>query len=114
MSVCSPCFDSSITVDDCFTTIEFGVVEPNTEYQIDIKHNATSRVQSYQTTSDANGMLQIFRADFSFDPNQCYTISLRNCATFLICEVEYTCISFCVSKTDLSDTFINLLECVEC
>jgi hypothetical protein len=99
MSVCSPCFDSGIIVDQCASGITFGVVTPETGYHVNIKHNATGRIQSFPVESDESGMI---------------TISLMSCDSFTICEQEYTCISFSVvnSNIDPGDTgVINLIEC---
>jgi hypothetical protein len=49
---------------------------------------------------------------------QGYTISLQqDCSKFVICEVEYDCISFSVVNTDADPEeigIINLLQCIEC
>ena len=112
MSVCSPCFDSGIIVDQCASGITFGVVTPDTGYQVNIRHNATNRIQSFPVTSDESGMITI--SQIKIDPLQGYTISLMSCENFTICEQEYTCISFSVvnSNIDPGDTgVINLIEC---
>ena len=112
MSVCSPCFDSGIIVDQCASGITFGVVAPETGYQVNIKHNATGRIQSFPVESDGDGMITI--SEIKIDPLQGYTISLMSCDSFTICEQEYTCISFSVvnSNIDPGDTgVINLIEC---
>ena len=113
MSVCSPCFDSGIIVDQCASGITFGVVAPETGYQVNIKHNATGRIQSFPVESDVDGMITI--SEIKIDPLQGYTISLMSCDSFTICEQEYTCISFSVvnSNIDPGDTgVINLIDCV--
>ena len=113
MSVCSPCFDSGIIVDQCASGITFGVVAPETGYQVNIKHNATGRIQSFPVESDVDGMITI--SGVKIDPLQGYTISLMSCDIFTICEQEYTCISFSVvnSNIDPGDTgVINLIDCV--
>lgn len=115
MSVCSPCFDSGIIVDHCASGITFGYVTPSTGYQVNIRHNATNRIQSFPTESDATGMLTI--SGIKIDPLQGYTITLMSCEKFVICEQEYDCISFSVvnSNIDPSETgVINLLDCIEC
>lgn len=112
MSVCSPCYDSGIIVDQCASGITFGVVTPDTGYQVNIRHNATNRIQSFPVTSDESGMITISGA--KIDALQGYTISLMSCENFTICEQEYTCISFSVvnSNIDPGDTgVINLIEC---
>jgi TPP-dependent indolepyruvate ferredoxin oxidoreductase alpha subunit len=49
------------------------------------------------------------------DALQGYTIGLKNCEKFTICEVEYDCISFSVVNMDVDEPeTINLLECVSC
>jgi len=113
MSVCSPCFDSGISVAACNAGIAFGVVTPETEYAVLITHNATKRVQSFVAESDVDGIITIVGA--KVDALQGYTISLKNCDKFTICEVEYDCIAFSVVNmdTDVAET-INLLECVSC
>jgi len=113
MSVCSPCFDSGISVAACNAGIAFGVVTPETEYSVTITHNATKRVQSFVVESDVDGIITIVGA--KIDALQGYTIRLDGCAKFTICEVEYDCISFSVVNmdTDVAET-INLLECLEC
>ncbi len=113
MSVCSPCFDSGIIVDQCASAITFGVVTPDTGYQVNIRHNATNRIQSFPVTSDASGMITISGA--KIDALQGYTISLMSCDKFTICEQEYDCISFSVvnSNIDPEDAgTINLIDCV--
>jgi hypothetical protein len=115
MSVCSPCYDSGIILDQCASGITFGVVEPETSYQVNIKHNATGRIQSFPVSSDESGMITI--SGVKMDALQGYTISLQGCDdTFTICEQQYTCISFSVvnSNIDPGDTgVINLIDC-EC
>jgi TPP-dependent indolepyruvate ferredoxin oxidoreductase alpha subunit len=112
MSVCSPCFDSGISVAACNAGISFGVVSPETEYSVTITHNATKKVQSFVAESDVDGILTIIGA--KIDALQGYTIALKNCEKFTICEVEYNCISFSVVNTDEEPEVINLLECLEC
>jgi TPP-dependent indolepyruvate ferredoxin oxidoreductase alpha subunit len=112
MSVCSPCFDSGISVAACNAGISFGVVSPETEYSVTITHNATKKVQSFVAESDVDGILTIIGA--KIDALQGYTIALKNCEKFTICEVEYDCISFSVVNTDEEPEVINLLECVSC
>jgi TPP-dependent indolepyruvate ferredoxin oxidoreductase alpha subunit len=112
MSVCSPCFDSGISVAACNAGIAFGVVTPETEYTVTITHNATKKVQSFVVESDVDGILSIEGA--KIDALQGYTIGLKNCEKFTICEVEYDCISFSVVNTDEEPEVINLLECVSC
>jgi TPP-dependent indolepyruvate ferredoxin oxidoreductase alpha subunit len=112
MSVCSPCFDSGISVAACNAGIAFGVVSPETEYSVTITHNATKKVQSFVAESDVDGILTIIGA--KIDALQGYTIALKNCEKFTICEVEYDCISFSVVNTDEEPEVINLLECVSC
>jgi len=70
-------------------------------------------VQSFTATSDEQGIITIIGA--KVDAMQGYTISLKNCDKFTICEVEYDCIAFSVVNmdTDVAET-INLLECVSC
>lgn len=113
MSVCSPCFDSGIIVDHCASGITFGTVTPDTPYQVNIRHNATNRVQSFTVESDLTGMLTISGA--KIDPLQGYTISLMSCENFVICEQEYTCISFSVVNSNIDPSelgIINLIDCV--
>ena len=113
MSVCSPCFDSGIIVDQCASAITFGVVTPETSYQVNIRHNATNRIQSFPVESGVDGMITIVGA--KIDALQGYTISLMSCDKFTICEQEYDCISFSVvnSNIDPEDTgTINLIDCV--
>jgi hypothetical protein len=113
MSVCSPCFDSGISVAACHAGISFGLVAPETEYTVLITHNATKRVQSFTATSDIDGIITIIGA--KVDALQGYTITLSSCDKFTICEVEYDCISFSVVNMDTEELeTINLLECVEC
>ena len=113
MSVCSPCFDSGISVAACHAGISFGIVTPETEYTVLITHNATKRVQSFTATSDIDGIITIIGA--KVDALQGYTISLKNCDKFTICEVEYDCIAFSVVNMDIEEPeTINLLECLEC
>lgn len=116
MSVCTACFDSGIIVDYCNEGITFGVVEAEATYVVDIKHNATGKVQTfYNSESDVDGMLTIVGA--KIDPLQGYTITLRGCEVFTICEIEYSCITFSVvnSNADAEDVgVINLIDCIEC
>jgi len=113
MSVCSPCFDSGISVAACNAGIAFGVVTPETEYAVLITHNATKRVQSFTATSDEQGIITIIGA--KIDAMQGYTIALQGCYKFTICEVEYDCIAFKVANIDTDEPeTINLLECVSC
>jgi len=69
-------------------------------------------VQSFVAESDVDGILTIVGA--KIDALQGYTIGLKNCEKFTICEVEYDCISFSVVNTDEEPEVINLLECVSC
>lgn len=116
MSVCTACFDSGIIVDYCNEGITFGVVAAEATYVVDIKHNATGKVQTfYNSESDVDGMLTIVGA--KIDPLQGYTITLRGCEVFTICEIEYSCITFSVvnSNADAEDVgVINLIDCIEC
>jgi hypothetical protein len=116
MSVCTACFDSGIIVDYCNEGITFGVVDAEATYVVDIKHNATGKIQTfYNSESDVDGMLTIVGA--KIDPLQGYTITLRGCEVFTICEIEYTCITFSVvnSNADAEDVgVINLIDCIEC
>ena len=112
MSVCSPCFDSGISVAGCNGGIQFGYVTPEETYTITITHNATKRMQTFIATSELDGTLMIEGA--KIDALQGYTIRLDGCAKFTICEVEYDCISFSVVNTDEEPEVINLLECLDC
>ena len=113
MSVCSPCFDSGISVAACNAGIAFGVVPAGANYVVKITHNATRRIQTFSVESDGDGIITIIGA--KIDPLQGYTISLQqDCSKFLICDVEYDCISFSVVNTDSEPEVINLLECLEC
>jgi hypothetical protein len=113
MSVCTPCFDSGISVAACHAGISFGVVTPETEYTVTIKHNATNRIQTFTATSDIDGIITIVGA--KVDALQGYTIGLQSCDKFTICEQEYDCISFSVVNQDVDEPqTINLLECFEC
>jgi hypothetical protein len=116
MSVCSPCFDSGISVASCHAGISFGVVPADSNYFVTITHNATRRIQTFSVESDVDGIITIVGA--KLDPLQGYTISLQqDCSKFVICEVEYDCISFSVVNTDADPEeigIINLLECIEC
>ena len=113
MSVCSPCFDSGISVAACHAGISFGLVTPETEYTVLITHNATKRVQSFTAESDVEGIITIIGA--KIDAMQGYTIALQGCDKFTICEAEYDCISFSVANMDIEGPeTINLLECVSC
>lgn len=115
MSVCSPCFDSGISVASCHAGISFGLVTPDTTYNVTIKHNATNRIQTFNVTSDEGGVITIVGA--KLDPLQGYTIALLHCDKFTICSTEYDCISFSVVNTDADPEelgIVNLLECIEC
>ena len=116
MSVCTACFDSGIIVDYCNEGITFGVVEAEATYVVDIKHNATGKIQTfYNSESDVDGMLTI--VGVKIDPLQGYTITLRGCEVFTICEIEYSCITFSVvnSNVDAEDVgVINLIDCIQC
>jgi len=113
MSVCTPCFDSGISVASCNAGIAFGIVTAETEYTVTIRHNATNRIQTFTATSDIDGVLTIVGA--KIDAMQGYTIGLLSCDKFLICETEYDCISFSVVNQDVEETeVINLLDCIEC
>jgi hypothetical protein len=115
MSVCSTCYDSGISLDYCNAGISFGYVTPETNYVVDIQHNATKKIQTFPVESDGDGIITL--PDVKVDPLQGYTITLRDCATFTICEQEYTCITFSVvnSTADPSDHgVIDLLECAPC
>jgi hypothetical protein len=115
MSVCSPCFDSGIQVAYCNGGIAFGFVEPETNYTITLKHNATNKLQAFNAESDIDGLLTITGA--KIDNGQGYTIELAGCNKFTICEVEYDCISFSVANIEIiseEPEVINLMECVEC
>jgi hypothetical protein len=115
MSVCSPCFDSGISVAACNGGIQFGYVTPEESYTITLTHNATKRMQTFIATSELDGTLMIEGA--KIDALQGYTIRLDGCGKFTICEVEYDCISFSVVNKDIvteEPAFVNLLECLEC
>ena len=113
MSVCSPCFDSGISVASCNAGISFGVVPAESNYIVTITHNATKRIQQFNAASDVDGIITIVGA--KLDPLQGYTIALH-CDKFTICGIEYDCISFSVVNTDADpeDLVINLLDCIEC
>jgi hypothetical protein len=115
MSVCSPCFNSGIQVAYCNGGIAFGFVEPETNYTITVKSNATNKLQVFNAESDIDGLLTITGA--KIDNGQGYTLELAGCNKFTICEVEYDCISFSVSNIEIiseEPEVINLMECVEC
>jgi hypothetical protein len=115
MSVCSPCFDSGIQVAYCNGGIAFGFVEPETNYTITLKHNATNKLQVFNAESDIDGLLTITGA--KIDNGQGYTLELAGCNKFTICEVEYDCISFSVANIEIitdDAPVINLMECIEC
>ena len=113
MSVCSPCFDSGISVAACNAGIAFGVVPAESNYVVRITHNATKKVQQFNVASDVDGIITIVSA--KIDALQGYTIALQGCEKFTICEVEYDCISFSVVNMDVEEPeTINLLECVDC
>lgn len=110
MSVCSACYDVGIIIDACLTSVTFGYVTPDTPLLIDVKHNATSKVQTFEAVSDATGLLTI--SGLKVDPLQGYTISIRTCQVFTICENEYSCITFAVSSTNYEpEETTNLLDC---
>lgn len=115
MSVCTPCFDSGIQVAYCNGGIAFGYVEPETAYTITLKHNATNKLQVFNVTSDIDGLLTI--ADAKIDNAQGYTLALGGCNKFMVCEIEYDCISFSVANIESiteEPTVVNLMECVQC
>jgi hypothetical protein len=115
MSVCSPCFDSGIQVAYCNGGIAFGFVEPETNYTITLKSNATNKLQVFNAESDLDGLLLIEGA--KIDNGQGYTLALVGCNKFMICEVEYDCISFSVANIEIiadEPPVINLMECVQC
>jgi hypothetical protein len=115
MSVCSPCFDSGIQVAYCNGGIAFGFVEPETNYTITLKHNATNKLQVFNAESDLEGLLLIEGA--KIDNGQGYTLELVGCNKFMICEVEYDCITFSVANIEIiseEPEVVNLMECVEC
>ena len=113
MSVCTPCFDAGIIIDACLSSLAFGYVTPETGYIVDVKHNATGKVQTFEAISDEAGLISI--SGLKVDPLQGYTISLRDCTNFTICETEYTCISFAVGNTNYEPEGVtNLLDCTEC
>lgn len=115
MSVCTPCFDSGIQVAYCNGGIQFGYVEPETAYTLTITNNATGKIQAFNATSDIDGLLTI--TGVKIDNGQGYTINLAGCNKFMICEVEYTCISFSVANIETNaeePPIINLMECIEC
>jgi hypothetical protein len=115
MSVCSPCFDSGIQVAYCNGGIAFGFVEPETNYTITLKSNATNKVQVFNAESDIDGLLTI--AGAKIDNGQGYTLELTGCNKFMICGVEYDCISFSVANIEIiseEPEVVNLMECVEC
>ena len=113
MSVCSPCFDSGISVAACNAGIAFGVVPAGANYVVRITHNATKKVQQFNAESDEDGIITIENA--KIDAMQGYTITLQGCEKFTICEVEYDCIAFKVANIDIEEPeVINLLECLEC
>jgi len=103
---------------DCFryfvnAILAFGYVTPETGYIVDVKHNATGKVQTFEAISDEAGLISI--SGLKVDPLQGYTISLRDCTNFTICETEYTCISFAVANTNYEPEGVtNLLDCTEC
>jgi hypothetical protein len=115
MSVCSPCFYSGIQVAYCNGGIAFGFVEPETNYTITLKSNATNKLQVFNAESDIDGLLTITGA--KIDNGQGYTLELAGCNKFTICEVEYDCISFSVANIEIiseEPEVVNLMECVEC
>jgi hypothetical protein len=115
MSVCSPCFDSGIQVAYCNGGIAFGFVEPETNYTITLKSNATNKIQVFNAESDIDGLLTITGA--KIDNGQGYTLELAGCNKLMVCDVEYDCISFSVANIEIvseEPEVINLMECVEC
>jgi hypothetical protein len=113
MSVCSNCLDAGIIVDACLGSLAFGWVTPDTGYVIDVQHNATRKIQTFEAISDGDGLLTI--TGLKVDPLQGYTISLRDCSKFTVCEIEYSCITFAVTNTNYEPEGVtNLLDCIVC
>jgi hypothetical protein len=111
MCDCHKCFNSGIIVDYCNSGIKFGVAPVNFNLVVNVQHNATKKIQTFDVISDEFGMIEI--PNIKLDNMQGYTITLRNCNKFIICEVEYDCITFKVSNTSnyTLETPINIIEC---
>jgi len=111
MSVCSPCYDAGIYVDNCASGLTFGTVTADTEYTVSIQHNATKRIQTFVVESDNAGVIEI--EGVNIDTLQGYTIWLTDTATnerepITVDGETYPCISFSVSKTDTEPAIVNL------
>lgn len=111
MSVCSPCYDAGIYVDNCASGLTFGTVTPETEFVVSVQHTATRRIQTFVVTSTDEGMVTI--EGMSIDTLQGYTIWLTESETnerepISIGGETFPCISFSVSKTDTEPTIVNL------
>jgi|688.fasta_scaffold120559_3 hypothetical protein len=111
MCQCNKCFNSGIIVDYCNNGIKFGSGPINSNLVVDVQHNATKKIQTFDVVSDEFGMVEI--TNVKLDSLQGYTITFRNCNKFNICEVEYDCITFKVSNTSnyILENPINLIEC---
>ena len=113
MSVCSPCYDAGIYVDNCASGLTFGTVTPETEFVVSVQHTATRRIQTFVVESSEDGMITI--EGMSIDSLQGYTIWLTESGTnerepISIGGETFPCISFSVSKTDTEPAIVNLTE----
>lgn len=114
MSVCSPCYNAGTYIESCASGFIFGTVEPLTDFLVCLQYNATGRIQSFESTSDAEGMITI--EDISIDPLQGYTLFVTLGGVngikqpITIETFEYTCISFSIVKSDTAPAIITLTE----
>jgi hypothetical protein len=109
MSVCTPCYDSGITVGNCSLGLTFGTAEAETDYVVSVQHNATKRIQTFAITSDDSGNLTI--EGVGIDSLQGYTLWISEDGERVPLTVggeAYPCISFSVSKTDEEPAIVNL------
>jgi len=73
MSVCSPCYDAGSYVNACLTEFTFGVLTyADTEFIVNLQHNATKKIMQFTATSDAEFYITI--EGIQLDPLQGYTI----------------------------------------
>lgn len=111
MCECHKCYNSGTIVDYCNNGIKFGLVLPLSSYVVNVQHNATKRIQTFEVISDEFGFINI--EAIKLDSMQGYTITLRDCNKFNICEIEYDCIVFKVSNSGdyQTENPSNLIEC---
>ena len=105
-NLCTNCYDSGRYVDLCSGALLFGAAEPTTEYTVVLKSLSTGKLQTFETTSDADGYLAIEEPELASRTGYMIWVTqgtANSTPVNLTIEGEtFTCLTFHVVSTSLS------------